>query len=405
MTAAIIQAKYADLDAIAARFGQCVDDTNELQRRLQQRVQALTDGGWEGRGVAAFSSEMDSEVFPALQRLIQALDLARSVTLQIKELMQQAEEEAAAPFQAMQQEATLLDTIMGGISDFVAGMGDELGDMIHGLVNMVTDPIGTAQGLWHAVQHPDQLWEAFKQPYVEAWESGHPLRAIGRGVMFVGSMLIGTKGADKLAKAAKISRAAEVAAEAAQASSRFGNALNAAKALDKVAEGSRAEAGIARYIAQESTHQAGSVDRVVLGRYEGNPARNFAGYINEAKANGGIYFNTGGDVWDTIKSNGRGWVPNREFLQAQMERGVQRIELHGESVSEVRKFRPDSATAREMEFLRSNAAEYGYRQNGNVWEKVGDWRASTGGRITGGSVGPGLGALEDAQSTEQTSRR
>src|SRR4030067_2090264 len=100
--------------------------------------------------------------------------------------------------------------------------------MVMGLYNRVTDPIGTAQGLWHGITHPGGLWEAFKQPYVEAWESGHPGQAIGRGVMFVGSILLGTKGADKAAKAAKAARAAQVTAGAAGGGARPGSGPGAA---------------------------------------------------------------------------------------------------------------------------------------------------------------------------------
>src|SRR4030067_467024 len=156
--------------------------------------------------------------------------------------------------------------------------------MVSGLYNRVTAPIGTAKGLWHGITHPGELWEAFKQPYVEAWESGHPGQAIGRGVMFVGSILLGTKGADKAAKAA---RAAQVTADAAEAGSRLGSALSAADDIGRVAQGSRAETAMARYIAQESTHTFGTVDRVVLGGFHPNPAPRLLGYVEEGGAFGG----------------------------------------------------------------------------------------------------------------------
>ena len=49
--------------------------------------------------------------------------------------------------------------------------------------------------------------------------------------MFVGSIVLGTKGADKVAKAAKAARAARVTAEAAEAGARAGSALNAARGI------------------------------------------------------------------------------------------------------------------------------------------------------------------------------
>ncbi|PKO20494.1 MAG: hypothetical protein CVU38_19820 [Chloroflexi bacterium HGW-Chloroflexi-1] len=68
------------------------------------------------------------------------------------------------------------------------------------------------------------MWNAFKQPYVEAWESGHPWQAIGRGALFVGSLLIGTKGADKAAKALKAGEVAGKGGELAGVLGRLGKA-------------------------------------------------------------------------------------------------------------------------------------------------------------------------------------
>src|SRR4030067_1540118 len=71
-----------------------------------------------------------------------------------------------------------LSSALGHVGDFFVGMGEEGKDMVLGLYNLVTDPIGTAKGLWHGITHPPELWEAFKQPYVEAWGSGHPAPAL-----------------------------------------------------------------------------------------------------------------------------------------------------------------------------------------------------------------------------------
>ncbi len=293
-----------------------------------------------------------------------------------------------------------LQTAGGHVADFFIGMWEEGKDMVTGLYNLVTDPIGTAKGLWYGLTHPAELWEAFKQPYVEAWESGHPGQAIGRGVMFVGSIVLGTKGIDKAAKAVKAIRAARVSAEAAETGARAGSALNAAREIGAVARGSGVETALARYIATESTQTFGTVDRIVIGAFEANPARGFLGYVDEAATRGGSVYNTTREVWDFIKPAGsnRGWAVNREFMQAQIERGVPRIELRGETVSEVMNnaWRLESGTAKEISFLQRYGYEYGYRKVGDSWLKVGEWRAGTEGWAAGGSIGPTLDVLEDA---------
>lgn len=69
-----------------------------MAARVRSVVQQLRDSGWEGRGSAAFFNQMDGEVFPAVQRLEAALQDAQRVTLQIRQVIQTAEEEAAQPF-------------------------------------------------------------------------------------------------------------------------------------------------------------------------------------------------------------------------------------------------------------------------------------------------------------------
>jgi WXG100 family type VII secretion target len=94
----VIQAKYELLEKIAARFGNESDVVGEMNGRVQQAMRSLQDGGWEGEGSQAFFAEMEDMIFPISARLLEALAQAQSVTLQIKEILQAAEEEAARPF-------------------------------------------------------------------------------------------------------------------------------------------------------------------------------------------------------------------------------------------------------------------------------------------------------------------
>ncbi|MCA9934555.1 MAG: WXG100 family type VII secretion target [Ardenticatenaceae bacterium] len=91
----IIQVNYEDLDEIARRFTQQADDTERLQQQIQGRYSVLENGGWAGQGANAFFAEMESELFPALKRLQDALESGKITTQEIIQLFQAAEEEAS----------------------------------------------------------------------------------------------------------------------------------------------------------------------------------------------------------------------------------------------------------------------------------------------------------------------
>lgn len=98
MAAPVIQVDYDRLAEVANGFGRNGETAAALQRQVQRSAQQLRQGGWQGRGSAAFFAEMDGIISPAMQRLSAALKEAQKVTLQIGFLMRQAEEEASQPF-------------------------------------------------------------------------------------------------------------------------------------------------------------------------------------------------------------------------------------------------------------------------------------------------------------------
>lgn len=137
-------------------------------------------------------------------------------------------------------------------------------------------------------------------------------------------------------------------------------------------------AELSQQVADVSTHYIGdNPERVVLGRFYGQEG----GYVGEARAHGGIYFDTGDPTWDAITNgllkpgaNDLTWQVNEHFLRGQMENGVPRIEYHLPtefgSVEELLKLDPKSFSAREIAFLKNNAEAYGYQQVGNSWVRV-----------------------------------
>ncbi|ALR10824.1 endonuclease [Mycobacteroides saopaulense] len=143
-------------------------------------------------------------------------------------------------------------------------------------------------------------------------------------------------------------------------------------------------AELAGQVADHSTHHAPGIgstanpDRVVLGKWDGQDG----GYIGEARHNGGIYFDTGDDTWNAVgrglddaSSRSLGWQVNEQFLRTQLENRVPRVDYvlpEGfTSVEQVAAVQRRSFSAMEINFLKENAAAYGYVQQGNVWVYTG----------------------------------
>ncbi|PQM54016.1 hypothetical protein C5U48_01285 [Mycolicibacter virginiensis] len=134
-------------------------------------------------------------------------------------------------------------------------------------------------------------------------------------------------------------------------------------------------AGFSEEVADMSTHYVGdNPDRVVLGKFDGQEG----GYIGEARGHGGIYFDTGDRTWHALtngfgdtQQRGVAWQVNKQFLRAQMEEGVPRIEyVIPEGYTSVEQLAVEdrlSYSAAEINFLKEYAAQYGYQQYGNVW--------------------------------------
>ncbi len=145
--------------------------------------------------------------------------------------------------------------LFGHIADVFIGGGEALLDVGKGLVTMVTHPIQTVKGIGYAVTHPAALYHAFVDPYTEAIAEGRPGKAIGRGIVEIGSLFItggssgavsgGAKGAGAAAKlgqaaqatgkASKLSATAAKAAKAAEAASKAGKIAKAGKVAATVA--------------------------------------------------------------------------------------------------------------------------------------------------------------------------
>jgi WXG100 family type VII secretion target len=98
MSADTIQSQYEALDQVAQRFAQRAQAIQQMQNTMNRQTQRLA-GTWQGRGSESFMREMQQVVFPAIQRLGQALEQSSATTKKINQVMKQAEDEASRLFQ------------------------------------------------------------------------------------------------------------------------------------------------------------------------------------------------------------------------------------------------------------------------------------------------------------------
>ena len=94
-----IRADYRQLAQVATQFSRQASAINQMRQQVKRSMNGL-QGNWIGHGSEAFFSEMSDKVLPGTNRLYKALQDASKITKQISQLVQQAEQDAAAPFKA-----------------------------------------------------------------------------------------------------------------------------------------------------------------------------------------------------------------------------------------------------------------------------------------------------------------
>lgn len=93
-----VRASYNELEQLSNRFARSQSEIQQMIQQVRNAMQPLENGSWIGRGSDAFFREMRGEVAPAVTRLQQALGEASRTTKDIVQTMQQADEQASAPF-------------------------------------------------------------------------------------------------------------------------------------------------------------------------------------------------------------------------------------------------------------------------------------------------------------------
>lgn len=101
--------------------------------------------------------------------------------------------------------------LLGHVADVFIGGGEALWDMGKGLVTLVTHPVQTVKGLAtitaKLVTNPKEglslIGHAFVEPYMEAIREGRPGKALGRGIVEIGSLFVGPSEVMNAAKGIK----------------------------------------------------------------------------------------------------------------------------------------------------------------------------------------------------------
>jgi len=124
MTVETVQVHFSELAAIEARFLSAQERTLDALRTVRQRSDILVQGSWKGKGVTAFSQEMDDSVIPAMQRLAESLASGAQTCKLIVDVMKQAEQIASAPFR-VDGEFSVTDSRAQTNSTYLVGF-DEL---------------------------------------------------------------------------------------------------------------------------------------------------------------------------------------------------------------------------------------------------------------------------------------
>lgn len=99
MGAPQILADYEQLSQIAKAFSKQSEAIESTTNRLSNKMDALQNGHWIGKGASAFYSEMENSILPSVKGLSEVLAMADRVARAIIKIMEESDEEAASVIQ------------------------------------------------------------------------------------------------------------------------------------------------------------------------------------------------------------------------------------------------------------------------------------------------------------------
>jgi WXG100 family type VII secretion target len=92
----VISIDYERVKTLGNHFIQQSERVRKELNELNSQMQVLRNGGWIADAATAFYQDMESDLLPGVQRLVQALEIAQDVANQISQVMENAEEEASS---------------------------------------------------------------------------------------------------------------------------------------------------------------------------------------------------------------------------------------------------------------------------------------------------------------------
>lgn len=310
-----------------------------------------------------------------------------------------------SPLTYYDPDGTFLKELWGGVKNvgkvvwgFGKGIGESVVETVKGVANIVAHPVETVKGLANAVFHPVQtikaVGSAIGDYYNETWVNGGVEgkgQFLGRVVGEIGLAVIGTKGADKVAKGSKVAKAVDVTSDVGKVSKALdtigdaGKVVNTlddigdigkvSKTLDTVGDAgkvTRSISGVKKATSAKkysiaydkmtesqvinstvnlATHNANS-NIMALGQF----AKNSKGlnYVDYSKLHNATYYNMSNAKWNKLSKvygDDFMWKINQTYMARQMKAGKMVVFSH-DPLKAVNSFK------REVEFLKNNGYSF-----------------------------------------------
>jgi WXG100 family type VII secretion target len=100
MAAGIIQSDDEGMVNISQRFDDQADQVRTVYEKIENQLEVLEKGGWEGPNADKAFEIFRQVLLPAVQRLSKGLDQASTTTRQVAKMIRDADEETKSLFPA-----------------------------------------------------------------------------------------------------------------------------------------------------------------------------------------------------------------------------------------------------------------------------------------------------------------